>query len=104
MRGEHRLRPSDIEQVSARVNPIVMESYVTIRVIGGRSLEKHVPSALGSVERPMSDHDLEAKFLALVEKVFPTELADQLIAVCWSAEQFEDASSISRLCGASQPI
>jgi hypothetical protein len=52
----------------------------------------------------MSDHDLEAKFLALVENVFPTERADQLIAACWGAEQCEDASSISRLCGAIQPI
>ena len=95
--------PKDIEQVSARVSPIVMESYVTIRLIGGRSHEKHVPSPLGSVERPMSDHELEAKFHALIENALLAERTDQLIAACWG-EQCEDASSISRLCGAIQPI
>jgi 2-methylcitrate dehydratase PrpD len=81
----------------------MMKPYVTIRLAGGRRVEKHVPSALGSIERPMSDHDLEAKFHALVENVLPTQRADQLIAAYLGAEQCEDASSISRSCGAVQP-
>ena len=53
-----------------------MEAYVTIGLTGGRSFETHAPSALGSVERPMSDHDLEAKFNTLVENVCPAKRAD----------------------------
>ncbi len=168
MRAEQAMRPSDIERVSARVNPMVMEltatreprsglegkfsvyhacavalargrageaefadasvldpemvalrrkvevvadsavakmeAYVTIHLTSGRRLEKHVPSALGSVERPMCDLDLEAKFRTLVDQALPAERSEQLIAACWGAEQFEDASSISRMCGAIQPI
>jgi 2-methylcitrate dehydratase PrpD len=63
-------------------------------------IEKHVPSALGSTERPMSDRDLESKYRALVDCVLPAERADALMRACWSAEQCEDAAVISRRIGA----
>ena len=78
----------------------MMEAYATIRLAGGRVIEKHVPSALGSTERPMSDRDLEDKFRALVEGVLPPERAGALLDACWRAEQHEDAAAISRRIGA----
>jgi 2-methylcitrate dehydratase PrpD len=76
----------------------MMEAHVTIGLSDGRILEHHVKSALGSVERPMSDRDLEAKFHALVEGVLPKPRADELINACWHADECEDAGTIARLC------
>jgi 2-methylcitrate dehydratase PrpD len=78
----------------------MMEAYATIRLAGGRVIEKHVPSALGSTERPMSDRDLEDKFRALVEGVLTPERAQALLDACWRVEQHEDAAAISRRIGA----
>ena len=89
-------------KVEALPDPAVamMEAYATIRLNGGRVIEKHVPSALGSTERPMSDRDLENKYRALVDGVLSAEQADALMSACWNAEQFEDAAAISRRIGA----
>ena len=78
----------------------MMEAYATIRLAGGRVVEKHVPSALGSTERPMSDRNLEDKFRALVQGVLTRERADALLDACWRAEQHDDAAAISRRIGA----
>ena len=78
----------------------MMQAYATIRLNSGRVIEKHVPSALGSTERPMSDRGLEDKFRALVEGVLPQEQADALLHACWHAEECADAARISRRMGA----
>ena len=89
-------------KIEAVPDPAVamMEAYATIRLGGARVIEKHVPSALGSTERPMSDRDLENKYRALVDGVLPAERSDALMRACWSMEQCEDAAAIIRRIGA----
>jgi len=88
-------------KVEAQPDPAVamMQAYATIRLSSGRVIEKHVPSALGSTDRPMSDGDLDDKFHALVDGVLPAEGADELLNECWHAEDCEDAARISRRIG-----
>lgn len=78
----------------------MMEAYVTIALTDGRRIEHHVKSALGSVDRPMSDRDLEAKFHALVEGVLTRDRADALVSACWNAAACEDVTTIARLAAA----
>jgi len=73
------------------------EARVAIRLRDGRRLERHVAYALGTLERPMSDADLEAKFCGLVEGVLPERRIGELIAACWSVESLQDAGEIARL-------
>jgi len=73
------------------------EARVAIRLRDGRRLERHVAHALGTLERPMSDGDLEAKFRGLVEGVLSERRIGELIAACWSIESLEDAGQIARL-------
>ena len=73
------------------------EARVAMRLRDGRRLERHVAHALGTLERPMSDADLEAKFRGLVEGVLPERRIGELIAACWSVESLEDAGEIARL-------
>jgi len=77
-----------------------MEAYVTIELGDGRVLDEHVTSALGSVERPMSDADLEAKFHGQVDGLLAQERAAELVAACWGADQCADAAEIGRLTAA----
>jgi 2-methylcitrate dehydratase PrpD len=69
------------QRVSAEVDPALGEDAadVTIACRDGRKLNVFVAHALGSLERPMSDADLERKFHALVDPVLGEERAGALI-------------------------
>ncbi|HSU39273.1 MAG TPA: MmgE/PrpD family protein, partial [Polyangiaceae bacterium] len=73
------------DRVSVRASPSVrkLEAHVNIRLRNGTVLEKHVEHALGTVERPMSDSDLEEKFLGLTDGVLSPDKARRLIGLCW---------------------
>ena len=73
------------------------EARVSIRLRDGRRLDRHVAHALGTLEQPMSDADLEAKFRGLVTGILPERRVAELIAACWSLESLEDAGQIARL-------
>jgi len=87
------------ERVSAAEDRAIgrTEARVVMRLRDGRRLERHVAHALGTLERPMSDADLEAKFRGLVEGVLPERRIGELIAACWSLESLEDSGEIARL-------
>jgi 2-methylcitrate dehydratase PrpD len=86
-------------RVSATVDATVRktEAHVALRLADGRVLETHVEHALGTLERPMSDADLEAKFRGLVDGILPRAQADRLITRCWAADTLKDASELARL-------
>ncbi len=73
------------------------EARVSMRLRDGRRLDRHVAHARGTLERPMSDADLEAKFRGLVTGILPEQQMAELIAACWSLESLEDAGDIARL-------
>ena len=47
------------------------EARLTVHLADGTLLEEHVAHARGSLERPLTDHELFAKAEALVEPIFP---------------------------------
>ncbi|MEQ1776175.1 MAG: MmgE/PrpD family protein [Burkholderiales bacterium] len=78
-----------------------LEAHVRMELADGRVLDKHVPRALGSTERPMSDADLEQKFRGLVEGVIPATQAQQLINLCWQFATLPDAAQLPRATASS---
>jgi 2-methylcitrate dehydratase PrpD len=86
------------DKVSATVDKSVHEdaAYITIRLKDGRVLEKHVEHAIGSLARPMSDADLEAKFRGFAQGILSTPETDALIGLCWSLEKLKSAGDIAR--------
>jgi 2-methylcitrate dehydratase PrpD len=72
------------------------EAQVSISLKNGTKLEKHVKHAIGSLERPMSDADLEAKFRGLASGVLSAAEADRLIDLCWKVEGLPEASALAR--------
>lgn len=72
------------------------QAHVFIRLKDGRTLERRVLHALGTLERPMSDADLEAKFRALAAGILSDRQSDEVIRLCWAVEELPDAGAIAR--------
>ncbi len=72
------------DRVTAVVDPSIKEDQVrvTVSMKDGRRLEKFVEHAVGSVEHPMSDSDLETKFSRLADGVLPPDRIRRLIDLC----------------------
>jgi 2-methylcitrate dehydratase PrpD len=69
---------------------------VTVRMRDGQSLEKFVPHATGSLERPMSDEALARKFTALAEWGWPGCDTQAFIELAWSLDELTDAGAFAR--------
>jgi 2-methylcitrate dehydratase PrpD len=85
-------------RVSTREDPAIgrTEARVTIRSRDGRSFERHVEHALGTLARPMSDADLEAKFRGLVDGVLAPAAIAECIRLCWNMAAQPDAAALAR--------
>lgn len=86
------------DRVTAAVDKAMHEDQarVTIRLKGGRTVETFVEHAIGSVDRPMTDADLESKFRGLANPVLGAAATDRLIALCWKAEGLKDIAEVAR--------
>lgn len=73
------------------------EAYVTVTLRAGRVLEQHIEHVIGSVGHPMSDRDLERKFLALAEDVLSTTQTVALLESCWQVARLDDVAELVRL-------
>jgi 2-methylcitrate dehydratase PrpD len=86
------------DRVNAVVDPSVKPEQVdmTITLKDGRTLHKHIEHAIGSVEVPMTDQQLEAKFADLAEAVLPAAQVRKLIETCWQVERLPSAAAIAK--------
>src|SRR5207237_8007763 len=58
---------------------------------GGAKIEKYVPHAAGSLERPLSDEALERKFRSLAEWRWPGCDARAVLELAWSLDKLPAA-------------
>jgi hypothetical protein len=61
--------------------------------LGVVQLNAHVEHALGTLQHPMSDADLERKFRALVVPSLAGSKADTILQACWSIGKAADAGA-----------
>ena len=73
-----------------------IQARVTVRLKDGRSLTRYIENALGTLARPMSDADLEAKCRGLTDGIISASQTNELIRLCWSVEALPDAGAIVR--------
>jgi 2-methylcitrate dehydratase PrpD len=85
-------------RVSANADPSVREdeAHIVIVMADGRRYEKHVAHAVGSLEKPMSDGDLDEKFRRLAVENLPAAQVNLLLGLCRSVEDLADAGEIAR--------
>jgi 2-methylcitrate dehydratase PrpD len=92
------------DKVTAEADKSVHEDAAHLRVTltSGKVIEKHVAHAIGSLKRPMSDADLEAKFHHLVDPVTGKAQAAKLIKLAREIEALPDIGEIARASAVKQ--
>lgn len=84
------------DNVNAVADTAIKEEQAHMAIIlkDGRKLEKFIKHTIGSVERPMSDVDLEGKFTGLAEGIIPPHQVRRLMDACWNIEKLTSAAEI----------
>jgi 2-methylcitrate dehydratase PrpD len=85
------------DRVTATIDPAIKEEQVraTITLKDGRTLEKFVEHVVGSLERPMTDADLEKKFAGLADGVLPAAQARTVMDLCWKIDSLPSAAQVA---------
>jgi 2-methylcitrate dehydratase PrpD len=89
------LRGKVIPVATPGIDPAQVDMTITLR--NGRTLHRFVAHAIGSVEAPMTDKQLEAKFADLAEGVISPAAIRRVIDACWNVESLPSAAEIVRL-------
>jgi 2-methylcitrate dehydratase PrpD len=86
------------ERVTATPDETLGEDavFASITLVSGRTLEKRVDHAVGSLEHPMTDADLERKFRGQAENVLSAGAIERLLALLSSVSTLPDAGDIAR--------
>jgi 2-methylcitrate dehydratase PrpD len=88
------LRAKVVPTVDPGIKPEQVD--MTIELSDGRVVRKHIEHAIGSLERPMSDSDLERKFVDLADGILSPERTAKLMELCWSVESLASAGEIAQ--------
>jgi len=85
------------DRVTATIDPSIKEAQVRARIVlkDGRTLDKRIDQVIGSLERPLSDADLEAKFSALADGILAPPQVRTLMDRCWKIETLQSAGDLA---------
>ena len=73
---------------------------VTAVLADGQREHVFVEHAIGSLQRPMSDDELERKFHGLSDEILGDDKTNQLLAACWG---LGDAADVRQLAALARP-
>jgi 2-methylcitrate dehydratase PrpD len=76
---------------------------LTATLADGSTVTRQVDDPRGSLGNPLSDKELEDKFMMLASPVLPEDSAEQLAAAIWSAEKFDNVADLISLASAEAP-
>ncbi len=91
--SDHIVRREDVVRLRDKVQAVVDTSVreesvdVTAHLTDGRSVKVHVEHAIGSLQKPMTDDDLEGKFRDLSNPILGAERVNAILKSCWSLSQ-----------------
>ena len=101
--SDRAVNDPNVVALRGKVNPVVTPGIepaqvdMTITLKDGRTLHRFIAHAIGSVEVPMTDKQLEAKFADLADGVLPPSAIRQAIDACWSVESLSSAGEIAKI-------
>ena len=86
-------------KVNATTDTNISEASVDVTAIlkDGKEVHIFVKNAIGSVENPMSDANLEQKFTSLAEPIIGKQKTVQLISALWNLSKATDLKQIIQL-------
>jgi 2-methylcitrate dehydratase PrpD len=100
--SDRAVRDPAVIALRGRVVPVVTPGIkpqqidMTVVLKDGRTLARHIEHALGSIEAPMSDKALDAKFADLADGILPGDRIRQVMDLCWTVETLPSAGEIAR--------
>jgi 2-methylcitrate dehydratase PrpD len=100
--SDRAVRDPTVIELRGKVVPIIDPTIkpeqveLSIELNDGRVLRKRIEHAIGSLENPMSDADLERKFTDLADGVLPHEQIAKVLELCWKIEGLSDVGDIAR--------
>lgn len=85
------------DRVAATVDAAIREEQVraVVTLKDGRRLEKFIEHVISSVENPLSDRQLDGKFLDLADGVLAPDRARALLDLCWRVEDLPSAAAVA---------
>jgi 2-methylcitrate dehydratase PrpD len=92
-----------IVALRAKVNPVITPGIkpeqvdMTVVLKDGRQLHRYIEHAIGSVEVPMTDKQLEVKFTDLADGILPAPSIRRVMDACWNVEGLSDAAEIAKM-------
>jgi 2-methylcitrate dehydratase PrpD len=101
--ADERVNDPDVVAMRKRVTIVVDESLpkdaaIVSLDLGDRTVTCEVLHNKGTPGKPMTDAEIEAKFLDLAEPRIGPDLAREVASACWCLEDSGDVSEIARLC------
>ena len=99
--SDRAARDPAIVALRGKVRPVVTpgiteaQADMTIVMKDGRKLHQFIEHAIGSVEAPLSDADLNAKFTDLADGILPPVQAKKAMDACWNVEKLASAAEIA---------
>jgi 2-methylcitrate dehydratase PrpD len=100
--SDARVRAADVTALRSRVEAAgdasLRRDQADVRIVlsGGRTVEQHIEHAIGTLENPLPDERLAAKFRDLAHGVLEPAVTAQLMERCWRLEDVEDFSVLAR--------
>jgi 2-methylcitrate dehydratase PrpD len=87
-------------KVRATVDDSIAEAAVDVTavLVDGRRVHVRVDNAIGSLQRPLTDAQLEGKFNSLVVPQLGQDKARQITAACWKLASLADVRTLTALC------
>jgi 2-methylcitrate dehydratase PrpD len=82
-------------EVIAHENLRKDEARAHLRLQDGRVFDTHIPHASGTIDHPMSDQAIAAKFIANATSHLGKDKAQNFADLCWQIEKLEDATSLA---------
>jgi 2-methylcitrate dehydratase PrpD len=85
-------------RVQAIVDPLLAAdaAVVTLTLTDGRTVEKRVEHAVGSLARPLTDAELEAKFSDLTQARLGVVGTKELLDLCWRVGTLDNVAAIAK--------
>jgi 2-methylcitrate dehydratase PrpD len=88
------LRQKVVPVITPGIEPAQVDMTVTLN--DGRTVHRYIEHAIGSVEKPMSDAQLDAKFADLAAGILPVAQAKRVMQLCRSLPELKDAGDVAR--------
>jgi len=89
------LRGKVIPTITPGIDPAQVEMTIVLK--DGRALNRRIERAIGSVEMPMTDKQLETKFTDLADGIIPAASIRRVMDACWNVETLPNAAEIAKM-------